>query len=215
MPHPHWPLWDVCIRTPRLELRTLREPEMADLVGVIDAGVHDPATMPFLQPFTDVEPVQRSRESYRHYFRSWADWSPERWHLQFAVYEDGACVGTQAVDAEHFPVLRTVSTGSFLGLAHQRRGLGREMRAAVLHLAFEGLGARRAETEAFEDNVASRRVTELLGYRPNGDRWVLRRGQPARCERYVLDRPAWERDRRDDIEVQGLGPEALAMFGLR
>jgi RimJ/RimL family protein N-acetyltransferase len=214
MPHPHWPLWDVRIRTPRLELRTLREQEMADLVGVVDGGVHDPATMPFLQPFTDVEPVQRSRESYRFYFRNWAEWSVDAWHLLFAVYEDDVCVGTQGVEATRFPVLRTVRTGSFLGLPHQGRGLGKEMRAAVLHLAFAGLGARRAETEAFEDNVASRRVTESLGYRPNGDRWVVRRGQPARCEGYALDRQVWERDRRDDIEVEGLGPEALAMFGL-
>jgi RimJ/RimL family protein N-acetyltransferase len=107
-----------------------------------------------------------------------------------------------------------VSTGSFLGLAHQGRGIGREMRAAVLHLAFDGLGARRAETAAFSDNPASRRVTEVLGYRSNGDEVVVRRGEAAVVERFVLDRAAWEAGRRDDVVVEGLSPEALDMFGL-
>lgn len=156
MAHPHWPLWDLRIRTPRLELRTLREQEMADLVEVIDGGLHDPATMPFLHPFTDVPPPQREREAYQHYWRSWATWTPEQWHLQFATYQDGRCVGTQSLEATRFPTLRTVRTGSFVGRADQGRGIGKEMRAAVLHLAFAGLGAARAETEAFDDNAASR-----------------------------------------------------------
>ena len=214
MGHPHWPLWDICIRTARLELRPIREQEMADLVEVVDAGVHDPATMPFLTPFTDVENPTRTRESYRFWFRNWAEWSPDRWHLPLAVYEDGRCVGTQGVQASQFPLLRTVSTGSFLGLAHQGRGIGREMRAAVLQFAFDSLGAERAVTEAFVDNVASQRVTESLGYLDNGTDVVPRRDGTGVVRRYVLEREAWEPRRRDDVVVEGLSPEALDMFGL-
>ncbi len=214
MAHPHWPLWDLRIRTPRLELRTLREQEMSDLVAVIDGGLHDPATMPFLFPFTDAENPQRAHDAYRHYFRSWANWSPDEWHLQFAVYEGATCVGTQALDAARFPLVRTVGTGSFLGLPHQGRGIGREMRAAVLQLAFDGLGAERAVTSAFEDNLASQHVTVALGYRPNGDEVVPRRDGTGRVLRYVLDRDDWAPRRRDDVVVEGLSPEVLEMFGL-
>ncbi|UDY37093.1 GNAT family N-acetyltransferase [Dermatobacter hominis] len=214
MGHPHWPLWDIRIRTPRLELRPIREQEMADLVAVVDAGVHDPATMPFLNPFTDVENPARTRDSYRFWFRNWAEWSTDRWHLPMAVYEGGRCVGTQGVEAQRFPLLRTVSTGSFLGLADQGRGIGREMRAAVLHLAFAGLGAARAVTEAFTDNVASQRVTESLGYRPNGTDVVPRRDGTGVVQRYVLERSDWEPRRRDDVVVEGLSADALDMFGL-
>jgi RimJ/RimL family protein N-acetyltransferase len=42
------------------------------------------------------------------------------------------------------------------------------MRAAALHLAFAGLGAREATSEAFADNRASNRVSQTLGYEPNG-----------------------------------------------
>jgi RimJ/RimL family protein N-acetyltransferase len=214
MGHPHWPLWDIRIRTPRLELRTMREQEMADLVAVVDAGVHDPATMPFLTPFTDVENPTRTRDSYRFWFRNWAEWSADEWHLPFAVYEHGRCVGTQAVQAARFPLLRTVSTGSFLGRDHQGRGIGREMRAAVLHLAFDGLGAERAVTEAFTDNVASQRVTESLGYTENGTDVVPRRDGTGVVRRYVLPRDDWAAHRRDDVVVEGLSDEALDMFGL-
>ena len=42
------------------------------------------------------------------------------------------------------------------------------MRGAVLALAFDGLGAESATTEAFVDNPASAGVSRALGYRPNG-----------------------------------------------
>jgi RimJ/RimL family protein N-acetyltransferase len=121
--------------------------------------------------------------------------------------------------AKRFPVLRTVTSGSFLGLPHQGRGLGREMRAAVLTLAFDRLGAERAETEAFEDNRASQRVTEWIGYRPNGDGSDVRRGERGRTLHYAMDRTDWEARRTagpplPDVCVEGLGPEALDMFGL-
>lgn len=59
-------------------------------------------------------------------------------------------------------MLRQVSTASWLGLHHQRQGIGTEMRAAVLHLAFAGLGAVDALSGAFEDNPSSFSVSEKL-----------------------------------------------------
>ena len=214
MTHPHWPLWDLRIRTPRLELRPVRESEMADLSELIDGGIHDPATMPFLIPFTDAPNPQRAHDSYRFWMGCWAGWSVESWRLVLAAYSDGRCVGSQDLQATDFPTLRTVTTGSWLGLPHQGHGLGREMRAAVLQLAFEGLGAQRAATEAFEDNVASRRVTESLGYHRNGSEVVRRRDGRAMVLCYVLERDDWEPRRRDDIALDGLSAEALDMFGL-
>ena len=61
-------------------------------------------------------------------------------------------VGVQGLVARDFAVMRAVATGSWLGAEFQRRGIGKEMRGAVLALAFDGLGAQIAETEAFVDN---------------------------------------------------------------
>ncbi len=105
----------------------------------------------------------------------WARWSPEKWSLQFVVVADGVVIGTQEVGATQFATLREVGTGSWLGRAHHGKGYGTEMRAAVLDLAFDGLGAEYATSEAFEDNVASYRVSRKLGYVDDGiERHVVR-----------------------------------------
>lgn len=133
--------------------------------------------------------------------------------MPFAVEVGGEVVGTQAIGATGFAVRRTVGSGSWLGKAHQGRGLGREMRAAVLHLAFAGLGADRAETEAWADNPRSIAVTRSHGYRDNGHE-VLDRGGEATVElEFVLTRDEWEPNRRDDIEIDGL-EGCLELFGV-
>jgi RimJ/RimL family protein N-acetyltransferase len=64
-------------------------------------------------------------------------------------------VGQQEISARDFPVLREVSTFSWLGVRHHGSGIGTQMRAAVLHLAFAGLGATDAISGAFDDNIPS------------------------------------------------------------
>lgn len=48
------------------------------------------------------------------------------------------------------------------------RGLGTEFAAALLELAFDGLGVRRIEAGCFAENLASRRVMEKIGLRLEG-----------------------------------------------
>ena len=48
------------------------------------------------------------------------------------------------------------------------------MREAVLHLAFDGLGAKEATSDAFVDNHGCNAISRDLGYEPNGSDW--RRG---------------------------------------
>jgi len=105
-----------------------------------------------------------------------------------------------------------VTTGSWLGRSFQGRGLGKEMRTAILHLAFEGLGAVEAHSAAFPDNAASMATSRSLGYRSNGEQLVLRRGRPDRLVNLVLDRQTWMARRREDIVIEGL-QSCLDMFG--
>jgi RimJ/RimL family protein N-acetyltransferase len=62
-----------------------------------------------------------------------------------------------------------VDSSSFLTGAVRGRGLGKQMRAAVLTLAFGPLGARFAITSAWSDNHASLGVSRALGYVENGE----------------------------------------------
>jgi GNAT superfamily N-acetyltransferase len=109
---------------------------------------------------------------------------------------------------------RTVETFSWLGPDVRGRGLGKEMRQAALQLAFEGLGARQADSGAFLDNHASNRVSRALGYQPNGVDWSTRRGDAAEINRWRLTRDTWSTGRRDDIELVGVA-ECLPVLGIR
>jgi RimJ/RimL family protein N-acetyltransferase len=99
--------------------------------------------------------------------------------------------------AKDFRVVKGVHTGSWIRLDRQGRGIGTEMRAAVLMFAFDSLGATRAESAAFVDNPKSRNVSAKLGYRPNGRQWKQRRpGEVAQSEQLLCTpesfaRPAW------------------------
>lgn len=84
------------------------------------------------------------------------------------VLHDGRVIGTQDIVAKEFAISRSFSTGSWLGREFQGKGFGREMRAAIPHLGFAGLGAKEADSEAFIDNQASLGVSRSLGYDPNG-----------------------------------------------
>jgi RimJ/RimL family protein N-acetyltransferase len=199
-----WPLFDLAVRTPRLELRLLREEDFADLVELIDQGIHEPGSMPFFVPWTEVEPERRAREAAQWMWRHRATWSSDKWNFNGGVFVDGKPVGVQDLGAEHFRAVRSVETGSWLGRAHQGEGLGREMREAILHLAFAGLGAEEALSGAFEDNTASLATSRAAGYEENGEARARRRDTSGRTIRFRMGREAWEQRRRDDIEIVGL-----------
>jgi RimJ/RimL family protein N-acetyltransferase len=192
----------------------LRVPTDADLMALADIaaeGIHDRAEMPFQFAWTDVPSPELERSVLRYMWGARATWSPDAWKLPLVVLEDGRVVGVQELGAERFPVRRVVETGSWLGRADQGRGIGTRMRAAALHLAFEGLDAVMATSGVLAGNEASRRVSEKLGYRPNGVGIVAPRGVPVEERRYLLRREDWRPERRATIE----GLEAcLDMFGL-
>jgi RimJ/RimL family protein N-acetyltransferase len=190
--HP-WPLFDLRIRTSRLELRSPTDEDLEALLEVARDGVHDPRLMPFAVAWTDQPSPAFERSFLQFFWRARASWAPEAWKLPLAVVHGGQPVGIQEIWATDFPTRRVVETGSWLGLRHQGQGLGTEMRAAVLYLAFEGLGASAALSGALEGNEASRRVSEKLGYQPNGEGVVAPRGRPVVERRYLLRRERWQR----------------------
>ena len=201
----HWPFFGLRVRTPRLELRYPDDELCFALAELAARGVHDPATMPFSIPWTEAPPDELPRNTMQWYWRGRAELTPAKWDLPFAVVVDGDVVGTQGLVGRDFGARRGVETGSWLGLAHQGRGIGTEMRRAVLHLAFAGFGAEFAETGAWEDNPASLAVTRKLGYEPSGDTIELRKDVPTRMVRFRMARSWWEENvAADDITIEGV-----------
>ncbi|KAB8160139.1 GNAT family N-acetyltransferase [Streptomyces sp. 3MP-14] len=208
----HWPLAGLRLRTPRLELRLPDDEELAGLAELAAAGVHPPAEMPFVTPWTDQPPEKLRPATIQYHWGARAALTPERWELHLGVFEDGRLVGTQSLMANDFAVLRETNSGSWLGLAHQGRGIGTEMRAAVLELAFAGLGAEQAISAAMADNAGSLRVSAKLGYQDDGIARLVVRGRAVTERRLRLTRDRWLAHRRTPVEISGLEP-CLALLG--
>jgi RimJ/RimL family protein N-acetyltransferase len=151
--HPLWPPLDLRLTTGDLELRLPREDELPAFSEVIAQGIHPPDEMPFGLPWTREPSPARERSSYQWWMSARGNWKPEDWTLTLGVWENAEAAGYQDLVAQDFAALRTVRTGSWLGQRFQRRGIGRQMRLAVLALAFDHLGAEIAESEAFVDTT--------------------------------------------------------------
>ncbi|RBM23142.1 GNAT family N-acetyltransferase [Prauserella sp. PE36] len=209
----HFPLVGLRLTTPRLGLRLPSQEELAELGELAAKGVHDPSVMPFVVPWTDQTPEAVARSVIQYHWLRLGDWLPQSWSLNLVVFRDGVPVGQQTINGHDFGVTREVSTGSWLGKAHQGKGIGTEMRAAVLHLAFAGLGAAEAASGAFEHNLSSLTVSRKLGYRPDGRKRHTIRGKLSVEHRMRLSRTDWELHRRVPVSVEGLEP-CLPLLGI-
>jgi len=200
-------LWNLRLRTPRLELHLPNDAELEDLYRVARAGIHPPDEMPFAFAWTDT----LEHDAFIEFHHSWwREWSPDRWGCHFVTFLDGRVIGTQGVEARDFPRKRTVGTGSWLGADFQGKGYGTEQRAVVLEFAFRGLGARVAITGAVVANRPSQRISEKLGYTVTGMSEVSPRGEPVPHYDYRLERNEWHCP--IPVEIEGLEP-ALPLFG--
>ena len=200
----HWPLFDLVVRTPRLELRYPDDALLHELLAVAQRGVHDPGFMPFAIPWTRQPPGVFEREFLKYHWSTRGATSPDRWSIPLVVLEDGLVRGVQDLASHHFPRTRSCFSGSWLGLEHQGRGIGSEMRAAVLALAFEHLGAELCTSTAWHDNMPSVRVSQKVGYVDDG--WELRDrdGTATKHLRFRMAKDDWRPP--FEVTVEGLAP---------
>lgn len=159
-----------------VSLRVLRDEDLPALVDVVAAGVVAPELpMPFAQPWHEA-PFEPGRPdafpatSLRWWWRQRSECAPERWRLALVVRREGEIVGMQDLEADSYPLTRSLTTGSWLGRPHHGRGTGTLMRQAVVGFAFDHLGALECHSAYIEGNEASARVSRKAGYLPNGRR---------------------------------------------
>ena len=210
-----WPLFDLAVETPVLRLEYATDAHLERLADFRDGRVIQKGEEPFDGDSSFYE-EELPRARWKSVLGEWgarSRTSPQWWHLSFAVLAEGRLVGQQNITADNFPVLRTVNSFSYVDRRRRGEGIGKEMRAAALHLAFAGLGALRAESDAFSDNLASAAISRSLGYVPNGTLLAPRPSGHALMNRHLLTRERWEELRRHDIHVRGLA-ECLPVLGL-
>jgi RimJ/RimL family protein N-acetyltransferase len=200
-----WPLADLTLRAGPLELRPPADSDLPALAVLFPTEAGWDPTL----PVRGHDVAQQGRRSVlAHVWRSRAEAGPARWRLCLGAYLDGEPIGEQDLKGVDFPQRRIVETSSWLGAGFRGRGLGKAMRALVLHLAFEGLGALAAETESAEENKAALGVTSALGYRTSGDTYRLDRGEVVHMRWSRLTRDRWSAVR------PGYGLPAVEMAGL-
>lgn len=205
------PLYGLRLRTPRLELRLGSREELVALAELARKGVHPPEEMPFEVPWTDrADESTFVEESVAYHEAALADWQPGGWSLNLLTFFGGHPIGSQGMRAENFAEQRVVDTGSWLGRRFQGQGLGTEMRAAVLELAFRELEAEAATSGSVFGNESSKRVSEKLGYTVVGTSTIAPRGEPVQKYDLRIRREDW----RCPFDVWLEGIEAcLPLFG--
>ena len=204
-----WPLFALTLATPRLELRPITDQDIPAAVDAARSGIHEPDRNPFSNPWTELPDDELGPNMARWYWHCRAECTAESWTLLLGIWHDGQFIGCQDVGAKDFGALKTVSTGSWLKQSVQGRGLGKEMRAAVVLWAFDWLGAEVAESEAAAWNEASLGVSRSLGYELNG---TTRKAWGDQVQTVQLVRVTPETFKRPDWQLQVEGHEAAAKF---
>ncbi len=204
-----WPLFGLRLVTPRLELRPIQDQDIPAGVAAAQSGIHEAGRSPFSTPWTELPAGELGPNMARWYWRCRAEATPASWTLLLGIWHDQRFIGCQDVGARDFAALRTVSTGSWLSTAAQGRGLGKEMRAAVVLWAFDWLRADVATSEAAAWNSASLGVSRSLGYELNG---ITRNAWGTKVETVQHVRLTPETFKRPDWTLQVEGHEAAARF---
>lgn len=201
--HEVFPPFGLKLRAGPLELLPITDDIIPGLIDLADAGVHSPDVMPFAVPWTDDPPHVRRVGSAQFYWQARASFKPAAWAQEFAVIHDGVLVGAQAFTTHDFLVTRSGETGSWIGQAHQGRGIGTLMRQAICAWCFDHLDAELLTSGAYLDNPSSLAVSRKVGYRENGlFRHTHRAGQWGTVQKLVLTPETFVRG-PDRLEVVG------------
>jgi RimJ/RimL family protein N-acetyltransferase len=209
--HRYWPLFDLRLSTPDLRLRPMTE---ADLEPIADLLPDDVEQDEADYDFGELR-AGRGIVSHQAYWRAYGAWRPRSWRLPFVVRSTaGEILGVQELEASDFLTLRTVDSSSFLVTAARGRGFGKQMRIAVLALAFGPLEAEAAITSAWHDNHASLGVSRAVGYQPNGESLHAHPGRVDVLAHLRLLRADWLASGiGDQVEITGFDA-CRPLFGL-
>jgi RimJ/RimL family protein N-acetyltransferase len=212
MPHHYWPLFDLRLASPELTLRPMTEADLTTICDLLPEDLEqDPAATTYA---ITAERISRGIVTHQGYWKAYGTWQPAAWRLNFVVRAAGEILGVQELEGNDFLTLRTVDTSSFLVRQARGRGYGKQMRAAVLALAFGPLQAQAAITSAWHDNHASLGVSRALGYRPNGESLHARADQVDVMLHMRLPRADWlASGAGDHVTISGF-EACRPLFGL-
>lgn len=207
-----WPLFSLEVQTPLLTLRPLAEADALYLADVFPSDIElNPQSYRFPH---DADHDARRRISLGDYWRAYGTWSVEAWALPLGVHVNGSLVGVQTLEGDQFPLRRVVDSASWLIPSARGQGLGKDMRRAMLALAFGPMRAEEAISAAWLHNSASLGVSSAMGYQPNGLERHVYNNAVGYLQRVRLTAVDWRRNGLDrDVTIHGFADCAM-LFGL-
>jgi ribosomal-protein-alanine N-acetyltransferase len=187
-PIPRLDQLDLVIVTARLRLRPLEDRDVDDLWPLVS----DPE-LPRRMSWA----AHTDRSQTLAFLQATRDGLAQGTSATWAIEVDGRASGTIGLDGIRFAVaaLRVdrAELGYWIAPALRGAGLVTEAAQAVVSCGFETIGLHKIGVRCVEDNAASRRVIEKLGFRMVGrlddDVWRDGRWWPMLC--YELTAPEW------------------------
>lgn len=196
-----------------VSLRLLRDSDIPAFAELIASPVFSDETVPYVFDWLRQDPVARLRSSLQFLWSARASIGPNEWRLTMGVFEKERLVGVQDIKAHEFNLMRVVSTGSWLSLDAQGRGIGTLMRQMALVLVFDHLDAVRAESAAGRDNCRSLAVSRHCGYVLDGT-VVLKNGEDRLEAQRVVVTPETFMRPATEVETEGMSLELLELLGV-
>lgn len=207
-----YPPFGLVVTAGDITLRLFRDSDLPAYAELISSRLFDDETASHVFDWWTKDADVRLRNGMQFLWSARGSIGPEDWSLSLGVFEGDRLIGSQDVGAKDFSALRVVGSGSYLCLDAQGRGIGTLMRQMMLVLAFDHLGAVRAESGAIMGNHRSLAVSRHCGYQLDGTE-VSRNGEKrVELQRVVVTPETFVRP-DVDVCVRGLSPALLQQLG--
>lgn len=195
-----------------ITLRLFRDSDLSAYAELISSPLFADESAPHVFDWWARDPVVRLREGMQWLWRARAGIRLDEWTLTMGAFEGDQLVGAQDIAARDFAKLRVVDSGSYLRLDAQGRGIGTLMRQMMLVLAFDHLGALRAESGAVTGNDSSLAVSRRCGYELDGTAVTTNGDLRVELQRVVATPETFIRP-DVDVKVAGLTTELSQQLG--
>lgn len=209
-----YPPFGLLVTAGDVTLRLFRDSDLPAYADLITSPLFADENANFVFNWLSTDPAVQLRDSQQFLWSSRAGIGPQEWKLTLGVFESGCLIGSQDLSAKNFNKLRVVRSGSYLRLAAQGRGVGTLMRRMALTLAFDHLGAVRAESAAIVGNDRSFAVSRHCGYGLDGTMVMTNGEERVELQRFVVTPETFIRP-EVDVRVEGLTPALLGQLGVQ
>lgn len=207
-----YPPFGLRVTAGAITLRLFRDSDLPAYAELISSPLFADETAPYVFDWWTKGPEVRLRNAQQFLWTARGDINPAEWSLSLGVFEGNRLIGSQDVRGKDFATLRMVESGSYLRLDAQGRGIGTLMRQMMLVLAFDHLGATRAESGAIAGNHRSLAVSRHCGYQLDGTSVGRNGDKRVELQRVVVTPETFIRPDAD-VQVHGLTPPLLEQLG--